>query len=108
MTRCDPDAISEQLADIAEVLIKDVRTMPHAIFLAGIRRDISRALAVCEAAPRRVDPGQSELMRRAQLAPPCETSRQAMEQGAGDGFRVPDLEARVAAYGGRFVEVHAR
>lgn len=108
MTRCDANAISDQLADIADVLIKDLRTMPHAILLAGIRRDISRALAVFEAAPRRIDPGRGELMRRAQLAPPCETSRQAMEQGAGDGFRISDLEARVAAHGGRFVEVHAQ
>ena len=108
MTQPDPDAISDQLADIADVLIKDVRTMPHAILLAGLRRDISRALAVCKPVPRRVDPGQGEMARRAQLAPPCETSRQAMEQGAGDGFRVRDLEASVAAHGGRFVEVHAR
>ena len=109
MTRLDPDAISDQLADLADVLIKDVRTIAHAQRLDDLRRDISRALAVCEPAPRRTDPGQFELARRAKLTtPPCEASRQAREQGASDGFRVRDLEASVAAHGGRFAEVLAR
>lgn len=108
MARLDPDAIEDALRVLVDKLLRDCRTVCVALRLEDLRRDIGRILAVNEPALRRVDPGTGEMSRRAQLTVlPCETSRQARQQGAGDGLRISDLEASVAAHSGRFVEVHA-
>ena len=108
-TRIDANEIGDTLADVGDVLFMDCRTVGLALKLDDLRREILRVLAVESPTPRRVYPGAHELARRTKLATlPHEAGRHAREQGVGDGLRVRDLEASVAAHGGRFVEVGAR
>ena len=108
-TRLDANEIGVTLADVGDILFADCRTVGLALKLDDLRREIVRVLAIEPPAPRRINPGAHELARRTKLATlPHEAGRQAREQGAGDGLRVRDLEASVAAHGGRFAEVRAR